>query len=228
MHNGTICQLRGATDTHTWANKAAVTWKLCKQSTRAIWRPYLVFHQRKFRRSYNQQMLSSYQPWKTTNKRISRFFKVCIEFPDHKLFSNDQNDELLVQTRLKPIRAPSVNLGRGPLPISLGLTTWDWPLGTERLAWAPQRLPRLDMVKTGLSWSHVVTFISKPLDKCSVDSISQTTRLLFVDLFSTDLHVLLVSQITINIHRMFLNVSGMSWLPLENSVYKCGYLGVSC
>ena len=30
------------------------------------------------------------------------------------------------------------------------------------------------------------------------------------------------SQITIDIHRMFLNVIGMSWLSQEH-MYKCGY-----
>ena len=31
---------------------------------------------------------------------------------------------------------------------------------------------------------------------------------------------------TINIHRMLLNVPGMSWLSLEHSMDKCSYLGV--
>ena len=34
------------------------------------------------------------------------------------------------------------------------------------------------------------------------------------------------TQITIDISRMFLNVPGMSWLSLEHSMDKCGYLGI--
>ena len=47
------------------------------------------------------------------------------------------------------------------------------------------------------------------------------SRILAVDSFAG----VATTEITIDIQRMFLNVPVMSWLSLEHSMDKCGYLG---